>query len=171
MSHKAQVRAYIGWNWDEGAVDNGYLEYNQYHLDGNDQDEADASWHKEHVALLDGATETLDLSALTRTVLGKTLTTTFLTVKAILIVNESTSGGELLVGGAESDEWSYPFGADGDKVSVPLDSPLLLANRQWGWAVNDTHKNLKLEASGGDVTYSIAIIGTITTSATGSSGV
>jgi hypothetical protein len=161
----------VGWKWNEGVLDDSRLAWINEFADGNDQDEADASWHKEGVALASGATETLDLAALVRTVLGDSLTTTFLTIKALLIVNTATAGlGELLVGGAAANEWFYPFGAAGDKVSVPLNSPMLLSNTQWGWAVNDTHKNLKLEASGGDVTFSIAILGTITSSGTGSSG-
>ena len=68
-------------------------------------------------------------------------------------------GGQLVVGGAASNEWSEPFGADGDKVVCPLDSPVELVNRQCVWEVDATNKNLKIAAEGGDVTYSIAIIG------------
>ena len=51
---------------------------------------------------------------------------------------------------------------------MPPDSPLLLANRQDGWTVDDAQKNLRLAASGGDVTYSIAIVGTTTAAGSGS---
>jgi hypothetical protein len=139
-------------------------------LEGNGLNQAEAVWHAEQRALMSGASETWDLTALTRAVLGDVLTTTFLTIKAILIVSSSDSAGELVVGGAASDEWSYPWAAAGDKSHVPPDSRLLLENSQWGWAVDASNKNLKLAASGGAVTYDIAIIGTLTTSASGSSG-
>jgi hypothetical protein len=168
MSFKAEVKASVGWNWDDGAVDNDRLDYAERLLDGNGDNQAEAVWHAENQTLLDATSTTFDLTSLTRTILGDTHTVTFLTVKALLIVNQSTSGGELLVGGATSDEWSEPFGADGDQVTVPLDSPFLLANRQAGWNVDDANKNLKLAATGGDVSYSIAVVGTTTASGSGS---
>ena len=66
----------------------------------------------------------------------------------------------MLVGAAASDQWSEPFGADGDQIEVPPDSPVLLSNRQTGWTVDASNKNLKLSAVGGDVDYAIAIVGT-----------
>ena len=168
MSFKAEVKASVGWNWDDGAVDNDRLDYARQLLEGSGNNQAQAVWGAEDQLLLDGASTTLDLTCLARTVLGDTLTVTFLTVKALLIVNQSTSGGELVLGGAAADEWSEPFVADGDQITVPLDSPLLLGNRQAGWEVDDSNKNLKLAASGGDVTFSIAIVGTTTASGSGS---
>jgi len=169
MGFKAEVKAGVGWNWSDGAVDNQRLDYAARLLDGNGDNQAEAVWHAENQTLADAASTTLDLSALTRTILGDLHTVTFLKVKALLIVNQGTSGGQLLVGGAAADEWSAPFGADGDQIAVPLDSPLLLANRQAGWNVDQANRNLKLAASGGEVTYSIAIVG-ITTAAGSSSG-
>jgi hypothetical protein len=169
MGFKAEVKAWVGWNWSDGAVDNGRLDYAGRLLDGNGDNQAEAVWHAEIQTLADAASTTLDLTALTRIVLGDLHTVTFLTVKALLIVNQGTSGGRLLVGGAATDEWSEPFGADGDQIAVPLDSPLLLANRQAGWNVDQANRNLKLAASGGEVTYSIAVVGT-TTAAGSSSG-
>ena len=168
MSFKGEVKASIGWNWNDGAVDNDRLDYAEQLLDGNGENQAEAVWHSESQTLPSGESTTLDLSALSRTVLGDVNTVTFLSVKALLVVNQSTSGGELLLGGAAADEWSEPFGADGDQVTVPLDSPLLLSNRQAGWDVDDANKNLKLAAAGGEVTYSIAIVGTTTAAGSGS---
>lgn len=170
MGCRGQLLCSLGWSWDSGAIDEDSLSLAQLFEDGNDSGECDAIWHTEDQSLSDGASTTLDLSALTRTVLGSTITTAFLTIKAILIKVTSTTGGELIVGGAAANEWMYPFGAAGDQVSVPIASATLLSNVQWGWAVNTTNKNLKIAASGGAVTYSIAILGTITTSASGSSG-
>jgi len=169
MSFKADVKASIGWDWDAGAVDNDRLDYAVRFLEGTDDNRAEAVWHLEDQTLLNGSGTTLDLTALTRTIFGETFTFTLLTVRALLIVNQSTVGGELLVGDAAADQWSEPFGADGDQICIPLSSPLLLVNRQAGWPVDDSNKNLKLAAAGGDVTYSIAIVGTTTASGSGSS--
>ncbi len=168
MSFKAEIKASIGWNWQEGAVDNDRLDYAEQLLDGNGDNQAEAVWHLEDQTLLDAASTTFDLTGLTRTVLGATQTVTLLTVKALLIVNQGTGGGQLLLGGAAADEWSEPFGADGDQVTVPSDSSLLLINRRAGWNVDDSNKNLRLAASGGDVVYSIAAVGTTTLSQSGS---
>lgn len=163
MSFTAKLRAGVEWKWDEGTEDSSTLLFNKILADGNGLNQAEAIWHKESAAILDGASETLDLTALIRTVLGDDAhNTTFLLIKSITIVNLNTSGGQLLVGGAGSNEWSEPFGADGDIVKVPLNSPLQMANYGCGWEVDNSNRNLKLAASGGNVTYSIAIIGTTT---------
>jgi hypothetical protein len=174
MAFQGQIKAYLGWEWDDGAKDASNLSVNDTWADGVGVNQAEAVWHKEDVELLNAASTTYDLTALVRSVIGDTThVTSLVSVNAILIVNQSTSGGELVIGGAAANEWSEPFGADGDKVKVPLDSPLLLGNRRCGWEVDDSNKNLKLLAQGGDVTYSIAIIGTInfTTGECSSSGI
>jgi hypothetical protein len=165
MTFKAELKSDLGWKWDSGALDDSRLNYQKQLLDGNGANQADAVWHKEAVTVLSGANDTYDLTNLTRTVMGDTHSVNLLLVKAIQIVVTSTTGGKLVVGNAASNEWSEPFGADGDTVEVPIDSCLLLSNRRCGWEVDDSNKNLKLLASGGDVTYSIAIVGTITVTA------
>ncbi len=163
MTFKGEINAKSAWEWNSGVVDNAKLNYAETLAHGPEANQAEAVWHLEGITLLDAASTTYDLTALIRSVLDDTITTTLLRVKSILVVNDSTTGGKLLVGGAASNEWSQCFGADGDIAEVPLDSPLLLSNKVCGWEVDDTHKNLKVAASGGDVTYSIAIIGTTTT--------
>ena len=168
MSFKGEIKASAGWNWNEGAIDNDRIDYAEQLLDGNGDNQAEAAWHEESQTLSQGTSTTLDLSNLTRTVLGDAHAVTFLTVKALLIVNESTGVGELIVGDAASNIWSAPFGSATDEVVVPPDSPLLLANRKDGWVVDASNRNLKLTASGDDVTYSIAVLGTITAAGSGS---
>jgi hypothetical protein len=163
VTFKAEIVGRFGWEWNSGAVDDSQLNYTELFTHGPEANQAEAVWHLEDVTLLDAVSVTYDLTALTRDVFGDTLITTLLLVKSILVVNKSTAGGKLLLGGAAANEWSECFGGDGDSAEVPLDSPLLLSNRKCGWEVDDTHKNLKVAAVGGDVTYSIVIIGTTTT--------
>jgi len=168
MTFKAQIKASLGWDWNEGIRDNGRLEYAKALSTGSGDNQAEAVWYLEHQVLAVGAACTYDLTALGRVVLGMNYATAFTTIKALLVTNESTDGGELLVGGAASNPWSEPFGGDGDRVLVPADSAMLLSNRQSGWPADATARNLRIAASGGDVTYSIAIVGTLAPAASGS---
>jgi len=170
MSFKGELRASLGWNWSDGATDNGRLDYAAQLLSGNGDGQAEAAWHLAGQTLANGESTTLDLTNLTRTILGDLHTVTFLTVKALLVVSHAASVGELALGDAAADTWSAPFGGDSERVFVPPDSPMLLANRRSGWAVDDSNRNLKLAAVGGEVLFSIAVLGTITASGSGSSG-
>jgi hypothetical protein len=170
MTFKAEIRASIGWNWNQGAADNQRLDSTRQLLEGNGAGQAEAVWHDEDVPLQDGVSETIDLTRLQRDALGATLTTTLLGVKAMLVLSDRTSVGRLVLGGAGPDEWSAPFGADGDSLEVPPDGVVLLANRGDGWPVDDAAKLLKLSAVGGPVMYSIALVGTLTSSGSASGG-
>lgn len=161
MSFKAQLKLYLGWEWEEGAQDKDNQDLDYTLLDGTDINQAEAVFHQENVTLLDGNSTTYDLTALSRTVLGDTLDVTLITVKKILAVNESESG-ELIIGGAAANEWSEPFGADGDTAIVPPQSPWFWGSLRCGKEVDGTNKNLKIAASGDDVTYSLVIIGLVT---------
>lgn len=168
MGLKAEIKTAIGWNWSDGAIDDQRLDYAKLWTAGSGPGQAEAVWHAEERLLLEGTAETLDLTDLARTVFGASISITLLSVKALLVVSHSASTGELLIGAATTDTWSEPFGDDGDQIAVPPDSPLLLVNRQSGWAVDDANKNLKLAASGGDVIYSVVVMGTTSASASGS---
>jgi len=161
----ANVTAAVGWLWRADTLnpsDDDRLAFAKSLTDGDDDYEAEAKWSDEAASLLEGGTRTLDLTALTRTIFGDTHTVVLVRVKAILITVTEASTGQLLVGGAASNEWHEPFGAAGDKIRVPRGSPMLLGCLGCGWEVNDSNKNLKLAACDGDVTYSIVIIGTTT---------
>lgn len=168
MTFQAEILASLGWTWNDGAVDNRRLDCVARLPGGNGDNQAQAVWHAENQLLLSGAAVTLDLAALTRTILGDLNTVAMVAVKALLVVNHNQDGGSLVLGGAETDEWSAPFGAAGDQVLVPRASPMLLAHCQTGWDVDAAHRNLRLAASGGDVSYSIAIVGTTTRAGSGS---
>jgi len=162
----AEIIARVGYKWttghDDEIVDDESLKYSEKLADGSGDNQVEGGWSDLDATLLDGASVTYDLTTLSRTVFGDTVTVTFATVKALQIVNTATSGGRLIIGAAAANEWSAPFGSDGDTLHVELDSPVLLGCRKAGWDVDATNKNLKLTASGGDVTYSITIVGTIT---------
>jgi len=164
MTFKAQIKVSLGWDWNEGVRDNARLEYVGGLANGSGANQAEAVWHAEHQSLDLGESHDLDLTEMTRTILGVSHAVAFTTIKALLVVNESTDGGDLLLGGAASDPWSGPFGGEDQTATIPADSALLLCNRQDGWPVDSAAKYLRLTASGGDATYSIAIVGMLTES-------
>jgi len=169
MGMKAEIKASLGWNWTDGAVLDDRLAYAAQLLDGNGDNQAEAAWLAEQQSLLSGASITHDLSYLTRSLLGDTHVTTLLEVRALLAINHGSSGGTLVVGGASSNPWSAPLADGSDKLRVPPDGVALLTSRPSGWTVDESNRNLKLAADGGTVDYSIALIGTITASGSGSS--
>jgi hypothetical protein len=164
------LKASLGWLFTESldlttVADNARLEYARSLADGTGADQADRLWHDQRT-LAGSATENLDLTNLTHTLFGSTVTINFAKVKAILLVNLASGPGEdLVIGGAGSgaNAWSAPFDGDADaKMIVPADSLVFLVNKKAGWAVtNGSADILKIaNLSGASVSYKIAIVGT-----------
>jgi hypothetical protein len=132
---------------------------------GTGQGQASKLFRDEGRALSGAATEDLDMFdlagfQLTTDVLRNTLT--FAKVMGLLIVNREASAGTLLVGGkATAAAWSQPFnGDDNAKLKLPPGSSVMLLSSKDGWSVTDASDHiLKMEASGGNVTYDVYILG------------
>jgi len=173
---RSSIIAQLGWTWNDEVgtslvTDSNRLLFDKNLADGADADQADAVWHAEGQILLAGQSTTLDLDSLEQSRFGGTITIPLSKVKAILIVNKNTSGsGYLLVGGAPVDEWYAPFGASGDTVKVMPDSPLILSSSRDGWSVQAGSTALRIAAAGDDVTYDVAILGTLAGGSGSSSG-
>jgi hypothetical protein len=163
----AQIKASLNWLFQESldlatVEDDAKLEYDESLADGTADDQADKVWHDSRT-LASGASDDLDLTALTNTIFGSTVTIDFVRIKAILIVNTATTAGEdLTVGGAAAQEWTAWVAAAGDKVRVPADSCLLITNKKTGWTVTDgASDTLRITNTGaGSITYKIAMLGT-----------
>ena len=163
------LRASLTWLFSEAldlssVNDQSTLEFDASLADGTGDDQADLIWHDERT-LAAAASENLDLTALATVIFGGTVPINFAKVKAILIVNTSTTAGhELLVGGAGAGQaFATPFNNNvSAKVGVGPDSPLLLVNKQSGWAVTaGTGDILRVQNSGASAaTYRIVIVGT-----------
>ena len=89
-------------------------------------------------------------------------------VRALLVSSDAASAGSLAVGGAATDAWSAPFAAAGDRAVVAADGILLLSSPAAGWPVDANERILQLAAVGGDVTYAVVIVGTLTAEGSGS---
>lgn len=160
------VSASVAWARTEAldlgnVVDSNSLKYSVTMADGTSASQADKVWHDERT-LAASANDDLDLTALTQSIYGSTVTTSFAKVKGILIVvTTTTTAYYLTVGAAASAEWTAPFNAAGDKVKVGANSALLLSSVVDGWAVTDTSADtLRISnPSAGSVTYRITIWG------------
>jgi hypothetical protein len=166
----ADVKASLNWLFQETldlatVADAAKLEYSKNFVDGTATDQADKLWHDQRTPSI-GTSENLDLTNLSNTIFGSTVTVSFAKVKALLIVNTSTIAGDnLVVGGAGGGgaAWSAPFDGDADaKVVVPPDSVLLMVNRKAGWTVTNGSADILKIANAGTTAfaYRIAIIGT-----------
>jgi hypothetical protein len=163
------IKGSLHWLFQESldlatVTDTARLEYARSLGDGVSLDQADKLWHDQRT-LASGASENLDLTALTNSVFGSTVTIGFVRVKALMIVNLATTANEdLAVGGAGSgaNAWHAPFKNDADaRVVVAADSMLLWINKKHGWTViNNSSDILKIANDGlASVTYRIAIVG------------
>ncbi len=144
------------------VFDRSQLDYHLALANGTGAGEADKIWNDLRT-LAAGANEDLILSALPLTLFGDSLSVALVKVRAILLINESTTAGDdLAIGGAPSHEWQGSFAAAGDKLIVPADSCLLLVNRSSGWPVTagSTDKLRIANGSGHDIDYKIAVLGT-----------
>ena len=172
---RSSITAQLGWTWHDQVgtsliIDSNRLPFDKDLPDGADADQAEAVWHVEDQTLSASQWTVLELDALELSCFGDTIVIPFHTIKAILIIHRSTGGaGHLLVGGAAADEWYAPFGAPGDTVKVMPDSPLLLCHTRDGWEVEFGSSALKIAAVGGDVTYDVAILGTLSGGSSSSS--
>jgi hypothetical protein len=163
----AQIKSSLHWLFQESldlttVEDDAKLEYDESLADGTSDNQADKVWHDSRT-LAAAASDDLDLTSLANTIFGSTVTISFAKFKAVLIVNTSTTtGDDLTVGGAASQEWTAWVAAAGDKVRVPANSCLLISNKKTGWTVTDgSSDTLRITNTGaGSITYKIAILGT-----------
>jgi hypothetical protein len=163
------LKASLTWLFSEGLDlstlnDNAKLEYAQSTTDGTGADQADKLWHDQRTVNA-ASHDDLDLTALTNSIFGTSVSISFAKVKAILIVNTSTVSGDILrMGGAGAGQaFAAPFnGSATAEVEVGADSCLMLVNKKDGWTVTPaTGDILRVANPGGSaVTYKIAIVGT-----------
>ena len=163
----AQIKASLHWLFQESldlatVEDDAKLEYDEALADGTADDQADKVWHDSRT-LAAATNDDLDLTALTNSIFGSTVTISFAKIKAILIINlATTAGDDLTIGGAAAQEWTAWVGAAGDKARVPADSCLLISNKKTGWTVTDgASDTLRITNIGANpVSYKIAVLGT-----------
>jgi hypothetical protein len=161
------VKATCDWSLIEAldlanVVDASSVTYSDSLTDGTTAGLADVIWHDTR-ALAATTNDDLDLTALTQSIYGSTVTKTFAKVRGLLIINLSTTAGDdLEIGGSGGNEWNVPFGATGDKIEVRANGTLLLAAPEDGYAVTNSSADiLRIRNPGANtINYKIVIWGT-----------
>lgn len=162
-----QITVRLAWNNSSPLdlstpIDAGSLDLTDNLATGTGNDQSDLIWHDERT-LASGASDSLDLNALTKTLFGSTITTVFVKIKGIVIHNKSTTAGEKFTVGNGTNPFVGPFGGTGAHTQfVEPDGVYLQTNPRAGWTVtNATADVLKiLNAGAGSNIYDIAIWGT-----------
>lgn len=144
------------------VADASQVSYARSLSDGTGADQADKIWHDSRTVSA-GASDDLDMTALPQSIFGGTINISLSKVKALLIVNTSTTtGDQLRVGGAPANSFSAPFnGVAASLALVGPDSPLLLSNKRDGWTVTPgTGDILRIHnPTSNAITYRIVIVG------------
>jgi hypothetical protein len=161
------IRCTVNWLLQEAAdlsviTDTSLLAYEQSLADGTALDQADKIWYRE-TTLDGGANHDWNLSTLSLSLFGDSVSVAFVRVKLLFVINLATVvGDELRMGAAAANPWTAPLGSGTDFVRVPADSSLFLCNRKDGWAVTPGLSNvLRLRNPGSNsITYRIVIAGT-----------
>lgn len=165
------VRTLFDWAFvstlDHSAVrDTTQLYGETKFVDGTDAGECNQLFHDKR-SLAPGASEDINLLAVTVALFGGTITFGFDTVKALLFINNATTAGEnFLIGGQGSNAWSGPFNDnDSAQLLVPAGGHLILCNPSLaGWDVGAGAYALRITNNGTTTNnYDIAVAGLLLT--------
>lgn len=108
--------------------------------------------------VVNGAAVTHDLTAMTGGLFG--VAVNFSGIACIIVKNSASSGGNLLIGAAASNQFAYFVGdAASDKIVVAPGETMVILNRTTPAVVDGTHKSLKVDSSAATCTYDLIIIG------------
>lgn len=143
--------------------DQGEISYSKDIASGTGVDQCDRSWSDTRT-LGSSSNDDLDLTALTSSVFGDSITTNFAKVKEIVIVVLSTTTGDKLkLDSSVTNAYLGPFDSSTtSKLVIGPDSPCVLSNKKDGFgATSGTNKVLRINNPGAtSVQYQIFISGT-----------
>ncbi|HEX4000642.1 MAG TPA: hypothetical protein VHX65_18990 [Pirellulales bacterium] len=162
----SEIKASINWLFQEPLAlttvgDASQLSYDDQLANGSAADQADTIWSDQRTVAA-GTNDDLDLTNLTHSLFGSTLSINLASVKAIFLVNTSTTSGDTLqLDSSVADACTAPFsGSAASLLQIGADSALLLSSKKDGWAVDSTHKILRVSNTSPDsITYSIVVLG------------
>ena len=165
----SELKASIGWMNIQplpltNVTDSSSLAYDQSLTTGTAAGEADQIWGYSET-LGAGVTRNIVLSALNETVFGSNVQLNMKKIKAILLLNLSTTSGDVLkLTPNASNPFELPFNGQSSPAGnvIGANSALLLSSIVDGWAtVTGTSDALALINPGSNpIPYQIAILGT-----------
>lgn len=117
-------------------------------------------WHTTKT-LSASETEQYNLQSLTRDVFGSSFTESFSKLKAVVVENLSVaSGASISFMATGTNAFTDPFPHGSGKVSIPAQSPFILANYAFGWNIGASNNLIQIEdTAGSGAQYRIAAIG------------
>ena len=163
-----EIRASLAWLFQDAldlstVSDASKLDYSQMLADGVAADQADKIWHDQRTVAA-GANDDLDLTALASSLFGGSLSISLAKLKAVLLVNTSTTAGDKLrLDSSVANACTGPFGGSAtSKIEIGADSALLLSSKKDGWTVTGgTGDILRLSNPGANaIIYKIVVVGT-----------
>jgi len=163
-----EISAGLSWLFEETLdlstlTDNARLEYSASLTDGSGPGQANRIWHATR-SIASGGNDDHDLTALSQTLYGTTVTVGFNKIRALLIVNTSVNSGDtIFLDSSVANAFTSAFhGSTSSQLEIPPDSPLLLVNKVDGWTVTGgTADMLRISNSGSaNFSYKIVIVGT-----------
>ena len=161
------VNASVRWLYAEGGemstpTDDGGLVYDKPFADGTGASQVTKVWRDTRTIAGSGV-DNLDLTVLSSSWFGNTLTATFTAVQILGIINTSTTAGDdLYVDTTVTNSFVTPFNSSTNtKVEITAGGMLLMVNRLETWAVAASIGDiLQIENdSANSVTYRIVIAG------------
>jgi hypothetical protein len=160
------VNASVDWLFKESldlsnVSDAAKLELKLAITDGTGSGLADKIWHDTR-SLTAAAADNLDLTALTTTIFGSTVTISFVKLKGIFIVNNNAVSGDDLTIGNGAAPFNPGLSAATTTWPVYAGSQFLWVNKYAGWTVTNTTADiLKINnGSPNTVSYSLVLWGT-----------
>lgn len=160
------IKASIDWLFKDAldlstVNDAAKAEYSQSIATGTGSGLADKIWHDART-LTAGSADNLDLTALTQSIFGSTVSYAFVKVKGIWLRNMNTLSGDDLVIGNGTNPFNPGLSAGTATLTAYANSVLMLQNYYAGWTVtNGSADVLKINnGTANSITYRIAIWGT-----------
>ncbi len=163
-----EIRTSVAWLFQETldlstVSDASKLDYNQTLADGVAVDQADKVWHDQR-SVAAGANDDLDLTALASSLFGGSLSLSLAKLKALLLVNTSTTAGDKLrLDSSVANACTGPFGGSTtSKIEIGADSALLLTSKKDGWTVTGGSGDIvRVNNPGANaISYKIVLVGT-----------
>ena len=164
IQNNANIQSIISWMQNDSKkistiYDSGSIGINTPLTNGTGVQQINSAWHNTFT-LPSGGSITLDMTNLSQTILGETVSKTFVNIKAIIVKNSSIIDGYYCrVVATGSNPLVDIFGGNsGVGVAHPYGS-CIFAYPKTGWNITGSNKNLSIQDAGMGCSVEIAIVG------------
>lgn len=158
------IQASVSWLQNDTKkvttiYDSGAVSINTPFSTGSGVQQINSAWHNQYT-LPSGGQISLDLTSLSQTILGETVSKTFTNVKSIIVKNSSTiDGAYVRIDATGSYGFTGPFAGQTGRLAIYGQGAGVLAYPKGGWPVSGSLKELQITDSGYGCTVEIALVG------------